>query len=207
MTKVVDEGKTKPVADPQVVSTSEAARQLGVSVRTIQLWVESGKLEAWKTAGNHRRVYQHSIDEYRAGRTAGDEKIEKERYGECILVIEDDRTTQVYYETMLQLLEVESDIELVSNGLRGLLAVGRFEPWLVIVDIEMPELDGIEVVMAMRQKGLSDRVRVVVISNVSYEEARRRGLPADCPFYPKPISLEDFSQAVAQARADYELSN
>jgi|GEM_PF-6327594 len=162
MTKVVEEGKTKPMADPEVVSTSEAARQLGVSVRTIQLWVESGKLEAWKTAGNHRRVYQHSIDDYKAGRTVGDDQV---------------------------------------------LAVGRFEPWLVIVDIDMPELDGIEVVMAMRQKGLSDRVRVVVISNVPYEEARRRGLPADCPFYPKPISLEDFSQAVAQARADYTASN
>ena len=207
MAKIIKDGKTEPPANPEVVSTTEAARQLGVSVRTIQLWVESGKLKAWKTAGQHRRVYQYSIDDYKAGRTVGDGQTDKGRYGECILIIEDDRTTQVYYETMLQLLEVESDVELVSNGLRGLLAIGKFEPWLVIVDIEMPELDGIEVVMAMRQKGLSEQVRVVVISNVSLEEARGRGLPADCPFYPKPISLEDFSQAVAQARADYKSNN
>jgi len=204
MTKVIDDGLEKPTADSEVVSTSEAARQLGVSVRTIQLWVESGKLDAWKTAGNHRRVYQYSIDDYLAGRSSGETRADKERYGECILVIEDDRTTQVYYETMLQLLEVEADVELVSNGLRGLLAVGRFEPWLVIVDIEMPELDGIEVVLAMQQKGLADRVKVIVISNVAHKEALARGLPEDCPFFPKPISLEDFSQAIALARADYQ---
>lgn len=206
MARITEDGNTQPPANSEVVSTSEAARQLGVSVRTIQLWVESGKLEAWKTAGQHRRVYQRSIDNYKSARSVGDGKTSKEHYGEYILVIEDDRTTQVYYETMLQLLEVESDIELVSNGLRGLLAIGKFEPWLVIVDIEMPELDGIEVVMAMRQKGLSDQVRIVAISNVPYEEALERGLPADCAFYQKPISLDDFSQAIAQARADYESS-
>jgi len=182
MTKVVEEKPDNPAADSEVVSTSEAARQLGVSVRTIQLWVESGRLAAWKTAGNHRRVYQYSIDEYKEGRAAGGAHGEEKRHDECILVIEDDRTTQVYYETMLQLLEVEADIELVSNGLRGLLAVGRFEPWLVI------------------------RVQVVVISNVSHKEALERGLPTDCPFYPKPISLDDFSQAVLQARTNYQSS-
>ena len=60
MTKVVEEKPDNPAADSEVVSTSDAARQLGVSVRTIQLWVESGRLAAWKTAGNHRRIYQYS---------------------------------------------------------------------------------------------------------------------------------------------------
>ncbi|MFM7066754.1 MAG: excisionase family DNA-binding protein, partial [Gammaproteobacteria bacterium] len=33
------------------LSTREAADLLGVSLRTVQLWVESGTLRAWKTAG------------------------------------------------------------------------------------------------------------------------------------------------------------
>ncbi|WP_434089560.1 MerR family transcriptional regulator [Neopusillimonas aromaticivorans] len=40
----------------QVISTREAADRLGVSVRTVQLWVESGVLDAWKTPGGHRRI-------------------------------------------------------------------------------------------------------------------------------------------------------
>lgn len=43
-------------------TTREAAQLLGVSLRTAQLWVDSGILRAWKTAGGHRRVARDSID-------------------------------------------------------------------------------------------------------------------------------------------------
>ena len=52
----------------KVVSTREAAKILGVSLRTVQLWVESGVLKAWKTAGGHRRVTLSSINEVMADR-------------------------------------------------------------------------------------------------------------------------------------------
>lgn len=45
----------------QLLSTRQAAKLLGVSVRTIQLWVEQGLLNAWKTPGGHRRIVQESI--------------------------------------------------------------------------------------------------------------------------------------------------
>ena len=42
-------------------TTREAAEILGVSVGTVQLWVETGILDAWKTSGGHRRVMRESI--------------------------------------------------------------------------------------------------------------------------------------------------
>lgn len=53
-----------PVTDPSppdtpddpALTTREAARLLGVSVGTVQKWVESGELSGWKTPGGHRRV-------------------------------------------------------------------------------------------------------------------------------------------------------
>jgi excisionase family DNA binding protein len=42
-------------------TTREAARILGISVRTAQLWVENGTLEAWKTEGGHRRISLASV--------------------------------------------------------------------------------------------------------------------------------------------------
>lgn len=43
------------------VTTREAASLLSVSLRTIQLWVESGVLKAWKTVGGHRRIPRTAI--------------------------------------------------------------------------------------------------------------------------------------------------
>jgi excisionase family DNA binding protein len=42
--------------DDPILTTSAVARLLGVAVSTAQLWIESGRLDAWKTPGGHRRV-------------------------------------------------------------------------------------------------------------------------------------------------------
>lgn len=41
--------------DP-ILTTTAAARLLGVATSTVQLWMESGAIESWKTPGGHRRT-------------------------------------------------------------------------------------------------------------------------------------------------------
>lgn len=43
-------------------TTRQAAARIGVSHRTVQMWVENGALRAWKTAGGHRRIAVDSVD-------------------------------------------------------------------------------------------------------------------------------------------------
>jgi excisionase family DNA binding protein len=42
-------------------TTLEVAHLLGVSVRSVQLMVDRGELEAWKTSGGHRRIARASV--------------------------------------------------------------------------------------------------------------------------------------------------
>ena len=74
---------------PEFCSTREAASLLGVSLRTAQLWVESGVLRAWKTAGGHRRILKSSIDAILRERERAVEGATKAG-GFRILVVEDD---------------------------------------------------------------------------------------------------------------------
>ncbi|MGD9786945.1 MAG: helix-turn-helix domain-containing protein [Sulfuricellaceae bacterium] len=53
-------------------STTEAARILGVSIRTVQAWVDKGALTAWKTVGGHRRVLLESVNRLKAMQGEGD---------------------------------------------------------------------------------------------------------------------------------------
>ena len=46
--------------DP-ILTTSAAARMLGVATSTVQLWMESGAIESWKTPGGHRRTRESVI--------------------------------------------------------------------------------------------------------------------------------------------------
>lgn len=44
-----------------ILTTSAAARMLGVATSTVQLWMESGAIESWKTPGGHRRTRESHI--------------------------------------------------------------------------------------------------------------------------------------------------
>lgn len=46
------------------VTTSKAAEMLSVSSATIRNWVDSGKLQSYRTVGNHRRILIRSIHEF-----------------------------------------------------------------------------------------------------------------------------------------------
>ena len=46
----------------QSYSTNEIARRLGVSPQTVQRWVDTGRLSAWKTPGGHRRIDAKSAE-------------------------------------------------------------------------------------------------------------------------------------------------
>lgn len=60
-----------PTAD--TLSTLEVARQLGMAVRSIQLMVDRGELDAWRTPGGHRRITKTSVDRWmtQRGRATG----------------------------------------------------------------------------------------------------------------------------------------
>ena len=47
-------------SDP-FLTTSEAAQRLGVTLRTVQLWVDAGKLQAARTPGGHRRIHASDV--------------------------------------------------------------------------------------------------------------------------------------------------
>lgn len=47
--------------EKDILTTAEAAKILGVSIRTAQLLIEGGTIPSWKTPGGHRRVYRRDV--------------------------------------------------------------------------------------------------------------------------------------------------
>lgn len=52
-------------------STRDVARVLGMAVRSVQLMVDRGELEAWKTPGGHRRIARASVEQWLRQRHGG----------------------------------------------------------------------------------------------------------------------------------------
>jgi len=65
--------QSKFIDEDPILTTSAAARMLGVATSTVQLWMESGAIPSWKTPGGHRRTRQSTIQAMldRAGPLSG----------------------------------------------------------------------------------------------------------------------------------------
>ena len=101
-----------------------------------------------------------------------------------ILVVDDDskilRLVRMYLER-----EGYRVIE-AQDGRAALAAIERADPALVILDIMLPEVDGLAVIKAIRR---TDRIPIVVLSALGRADDRISGLAAGADDYvPKPFS-------------------
>jgi DNA-binding NarL/FixJ family response regulator len=96
-----------------------------------------------------------------------------------VLIVEDDVATRIGLETILS---AESDIEVVGHaatGLEGCRLAEELTPHVVLMDIQLPELDGIEATRRITSGDATEpRPRVIVLTTYDYEEYVFRSLRA-----------------------------
>ena len=49
----------------KIYKTTEASEHLGVSINTLKILANNGKIKSFKTSGGHRRFWQDDLDAYR----------------------------------------------------------------------------------------------------------------------------------------------
>lgn len=185
-----------------VITTRAAAELLGVSVRTVQLWVEAGLLQAWKTAGGHRRVVRSSVDEVLRKRAQEAEQAIRTVASAPlrVVVVEDDVHLQTMYELTLGSLPFPIELKLAGDGFTGLVRIGEFRPDVVIADLNLPGLDGFRMIRALKEAPESQHAELFVISALTPEDIRDRGgLPPDVTVLAKPVPMSTLEALMAHA--------
>ena len=104
-----------------------------------------------------------------------------------VLVAEDDVDLSSFLRTCL---EAEGmDVQCVGDGAGALLAVGATSPDVVLLDLELPDLDGLEVLTAIRRQGSQP---VIVLTGRRLEADRVAGLELGADDYVvKPFSARE----------------
>ena len=89
-----------------------------------------------------------------------------------IAIIEDDPTISQMYRMKF---EADGfDVRLAGNGAVGIALVKQFQPDAILLDLQMPEVNGVEALRQIRSQPASAQTPVIVLTNLGQEEA-----PAD----------------------------
>lgn len=169
-----------------ILTTHEISQLLGVSAGATIKWIEKGLLPSFRTPGGHRRVVKEDLlDFLRAQKIPVPPSLVP---SPRILVVDDDETILSVFERMFS--REEATVKTVNNGVEALIAVGKFDPTVIVLDIEMPGLDGVEVCRRIRAMGL--KCAILAISGVNIQENRGRVLESGADaFVAKPWDMAE----------------
>jgi two-component system chemotaxis response regulator CheY len=128
-----------------------------------------------------------------------------------ILVVEDSSAVRAYIRAALEDApglfakgpgDVPAEVEVVeaASGFDALRLLPRGQYDLVITDINMPDINGLELIRFVRESERHRKVAMMIVSTQSAEKDRARGLALGADvFLAKPFTVDALRQAVAQA--------
>lgn len=109
--------------------------------------------------------------------------------GKKILVVDDEK--HIAEAIKLNLKMAGHEVVVGVNGLEGLKFYREFAPDLVIVDLMMPEIDGIGVITEIRKKDLKIPILVISAKDQVKEKVKCLSLGVD-DYLSKPFDLDEF---------------
>ena len=112
-----------------------------------------------------------------------------------ILVIEDDSTLRSILEEILT--SEGYHVELAENGVKGYTAALSFQPDLIISDIQMPELNGLELLESLQNNSQTETIPVILFSAYTDPSYIRKGMSTGADDYiTKPFKIDDLLKTI-----------
>lgn len=148
-----------------------------MAVRSVQMMVDRGELQAWKTPGGHRRILRSSLDAWLATRSgpapSGPAALGASPGGRppTLLLIEDSAHFQNLITLVVKRELPDAELHVASDGIAGLAMAGRLEPDVLLIDILLPGIDGAALITSLRSHPQFARSRLIVVT--ALDEAQR----------------------------------
>ncbi len=163
-------------------STSEVAKLFKVNRVTIYRWVQEGTVKAYRI-GKHLKIPLAEVNRLLREfgfkeMTIGAEEAAKEgqlqdtinhvaRYGQrkkVVIAVDDDMNILTFIKSVFEGmgLDQKCDLRTYSDAMEALLQIGKEKPDLILLDIVMPGLNGVE--LARKVRTMYENVKIIIVT-------------------------------------------
>lgn len=179
----------------------ESARSgLGIGLALARAVIEAhgGAIQASSAGEGHGSTFTVMLPEVQMDGASVSRPGTAQCSGQRILIVDDSADSA---DSMAELLTVLGHhAQPVYTGMRAVEAARNFAPDVVLLDLEMPDMSGYEVLDALRQTGLG--LRVFALTGRSSPDDRRRTEAAGFDAHlVKPLTVDALCRALADVRA------
>lgn len=169
------------------LTPNEVASLLMVSPITVRQWAQKGLLEAHTTAGGHRRFSREVIEAF-----ARERGIQLPHDQQRLLIVDDNRELNAYLAALFGAHVPDLEISSAYDGFDAGRQVQARKPTVVLLDIMMPGIDGIEVCRSLKEDPETAGIRVVAMTGYYTPELEKKILAAGASvLLKKPFSSEE----------------
>ena len=179
-----------------MMSVKELQDYLNLSERTVYSMIKNKDIPRIKIGGVWR-FEKARIDAWITNRHEKEELLVNEKIN--VLVVDDSpEILEILRDGISDLLE-NSNVQTAANGVQALIAVGKSKPDFMILDIEMPEMNGIDVCRKLKENPVTNDIVIIAISGFAEKGYKEKLLAAGVDnFLEKPLRAEDIVEIIKQ---------
>ncbi|MGA9521961.1 MAG: response regulator [Myxococcaceae bacterium] len=171
-------------------TTYDVSRMLQVDASTVAKWIDKGLLVAFRTPGGHRRIRATDLRSFCIAHQMpipeelGSQKVR-------LLAVDDEKAALTALKRALQPYSDRIELNTTTSGIDALLMVFEEKPHGLVVDLNLPDVSGLEILRKLRSRPQLEHVRLFAMSAKASDKAQREALDAGAEaFFEKPVSAE-----------------
>lgn len=119
-----------------------------------------------------------------------------------LLIVDDDPLIARMYENKMQIEGY--DVAVASNGEEALLAVRKKKPDLILLDVMMPKMNGVETLKALKSETKTKSIPIIILTNLGDNQEdveKAKALGALDYLVKSQISLKELSERIKKELA------
>ena len=158
------DGKIEYVFDG-TFKTTDIARYCGVSVVHVNRWIKQGKLKAYRYPRGKYKITQKDFREFLDKNNIPIIKsFFSKKDNKKIIIGEDNKDFAQVLKKLIEDQIPNVEIEIAHDGFEVLFRIGDIKPDLLILDIRMPNLDGLEVCSQIKSTSELAKTRIIAMT-------------------------------------------
>ncbi|MBT4483862.1 MAG: response regulator [Candidatus Latescibacteria bacterium] len=157
-----------------LLTSGDVGRYCQTNVSQVNRWIKNNELKAFRYPGGHYRITKEEFKSFleRNGIPVIEDFFE-DVGGLKILIADDDPNVVDAILNLLTKHDKSYRFETANDGYEALLKAGTFKPDIVILDIRMPKIDGLEICKRIRHdENMKADIKILAITGHSEAYSR-----------------------------------